>query len=109
MPPNNCWALEPKPSPQRIDLTSEVPRQLDDDTNARHTFQMINKEYSLIPALQKIFDEILVNATDNQLRNPKSCTRLEVSIDPGDNVENRVGAEHRASKSSVVETNTIYY
>jgi len=44
---------------------------------------MIQKEYDLIPALQKIFDEILVNATDNQLQHPKSCTLLDVSIDQG--------------------------
>ena len=34
---------------------------------------------------------------------------LNFDLCHSDNVENRVGVEHRASKSSVVETNTIYY
>jgi DNA topoisomerase-2 len=44
---------------------------------------MEQHDLSLIPALVKIFDEILVNATDNQHRHPKTCNRLEVWIDPG--------------------------
>jgi DNA topoisomerase-2 len=44
---------------------------------------MAHKEYGLIPALIKIFDEILVNASDNRLRSPKTCTKLDVRIDPG--------------------------
>ena len=36
-----------------------------------------------MPALLKIFDEILVNASDNRLRNPDTCTKLNVHIDPG--------------------------
>eukprot|EP00536_Pseudo-nitzschia_multiseries_P002545 jgi/Psemu1/235795/estExt_Genewise1.C_340082 len=59
LPPNDCWVLDPP-------------------------FAMVQKEYGLIPALQKIFDEILVNATDNQLRHPRTCNRLEVSICRGD-------------------------
>ena len=34
---------------------------------------------------------------------------IDFDLCHSDNVENRVGVEHRASKSSVVETNTIYY
>ena len=52
--------------------------------SASGSFRMANKEYGLIPALIKIFDEILVNASDNRLRNPKTCTKLDVRIDPGD-------------------------
>ena len=36
-----------------------------------------------LASLQKIFDEILVNATDNHLRHPKSCTELNVTIEQG--------------------------
>ena len=34
---------------------------------------------------------------------------IDFDLCHSDNVENRVGVEHIASKSSVVETNTIYY
>jgi DNA topoisomerase II len=30
-----------------------------------------------------MLDEILVNASDNRLRNPKSCSRIDVILDPG--------------------------
>jgi DNA topoisomerase-2 len=46
--------------------------------------RMVRKEYGIVPALVKIFDEILVNASDNRLRHPKSCTRIDVLIDPGE-------------------------
>lgn len=78
-PPNDCWVLEPTPQPfynspsgiQTPEKNTEVP------------YRMVHKEYGLIPALIKIFDEILVNASDNRLRSPKSCTKLDVQIDPG--------------------------
>ena len=44
---------------------------------------MVQRECSLVPALNKVFDEILVNASDNRLRHPKSCSRVDVTIDPG--------------------------
>ena len=50
---------------------------------------MIQKEYGLVPALNKVFDEILVNASDNKLRDSKNCSRLEVFIDPGSDAEGR--------------------
>ena len=34
---------------------------------------------------------------------------IDFDLCHSDNVENRVGVEHRANKSSVVETNKIYY
>ena len=92
LPPNNCWVLDPMPSSQTIHQTIDVSPQsvkLNGDTTNQNPFVMIEKEYSLIPALQKIFDEILVNATDNQLRHPKTSTRLEVYIDPGDKIKMR--------------------
>ena len=47
--------------------------------------QMIQQKNSCYPALVKIFDEILVNAFDNRLRNdPKqSTTQIDVIIHPG--------------------------
>ena len=92
MPPNNCWVLDPMPSSTTINEANEIQKnseKLNGNATDQHHYTMIEKEQSLIPALQKIFDEILVNATDNHLRNPKTCTRLEVSIDPGNDVDNR--------------------
>ena len=94
MPPNNCWVLDPMPSSEIIHQANGPLRKYDElngdiSTMKQNHFTMIQKEYSLIPALQKIFDEILVNATDNHLRHRKTCTRLEVYIDPGDDAGNR--------------------
>lgn len=74
LPPNTCWVLDPLPSR---------------DTPASTSFRMVRKEYGLVPALIKIFDEILVNASDNRLRHAKSCTRIDVVIDPGSAKEGR--------------------
>lgn len=79
LPPNTCWVLDPLPSPLAED----------DDEPMPSSFCMVRKEYGLVPALIKIFDEILVNASDNRLRHPNSCTRIDVVIDPGNEQENR--------------------
>ena len=77
LPPNDCWVLDPTPPPsddasgQGISLAQPIE------------YRMAHKECGVIPALIKIFDEILVNASDNRLRNPKTCTKLDVKIDPG--------------------------
>lgn len=44
---------------------------------------MHRQEISFVPALIKIFDEILVNASDNRLRHPGSCNRIDVIIHRG--------------------------
>jgi DNA topoisomerase-2 len=44
---------------------------------------MHRQELSYVPALIKIFDEILVNASDNRLRHPGSCNRIDVVIHRG--------------------------
>lgn len=75
LPPNTCWVLDPLPSPDNN--TEPVP------------FRMVRREYGLVPALIKIFDEILINASDNRLRHPKSCTRIDVVIDPGNEQQGR--------------------
>lgn len=91
MPLDDCWVLDPIPSSQTIHGANgmqEPEKTKTNDMNSNH-FGMIQKECSLTPALQKIFDEILVNATDNHKRHPKTCTRLEVTIDQGNDAENR--------------------
>jgi DNA topoisomerase II len=79
-PPQTCWVLDPMPEP--YDFSMEIQTQ-ERSPSAVGLFRMTTKEHGLIPALIKIFDEILVNASDNRLRNPKTCTKLDVRIDPG--------------------------
>ncbi|EPY54117.1 DNA topoisomerase II [Schizosaccharomyces cryophilus OY26] len=43
------------------------------------------REVTYVPGLYKIFDEIIVNAADNKVRDPTMNT-LKVTIDPGSNV-----------------------
>ena len=43
--------------------------------------QLVLKDIEYVPGLYKIFDEILVNAADNKVRDPK-MNRVEVNIDP---------------------------
>lgn len=85
LPPNHCWVLDPLPEP--FDFSKEESSSTTVSKEALsstiQTFRMKSKEYGLVPALIKIFDEILVNASDNRLRNPKTCTTLDVRIDPG--------------------------
>uniref|UniRef100_F1L5V8 DNA topoisomerase (ATP-hydrolyzing) n=1 Tax=Ascaris suum TaxID=6253 RepID=F1L5V8_ASCSU len=45
---------------------------------------MIKHELSYVPALLKIFDELLVNAADNKQRDPK-MTAIRVDIDANSN------------------------
>lgn len=80
LPPTQCWVLEPLPEPYDFSSALDVSDQTISSINS---FRMKLKEYGLVPALIKIFDEILVNATDNRLRDPISCTKLDVRIDPG--------------------------
>ena len=47
------------------------------------SMKMVRNEYGIVPALIKVFDEILVNASDNKLRHPDTCNRIDVIIDPG--------------------------
>lgn len=43
--------------------------------------RMVHRTISYAPALYKIFDEILVNAADNSMRDPKGMDALKVDID----------------------------
>ena len=90
LPPNQCWVVEPTPPPQRSDgndphPTDHTPTVPDNNDK----LYIVRKEYGLVPALIKIFDEILVNASDNRLRNPETCTKIDVVIDPGDDESGR--------------------
>lgn len=48
------------------------------------TNMMAWKTITMVPGLYKIFDEILVNAADNKIRDPKMDT-LKVTIDRENN------------------------
>ena len=48
----------------------------DKDTN-----KFSKKEILFSPGLYKIFDEILVNARDHAVRNPKTCKNIKVNLD----------------------------
>ena len=50
---------------------------------------MTKRDCQIAPALIKVFDEILVNASDNHIRDPRGCTKIDVTIDPGDEHEGR--------------------
>jgi len=45
---------------------------------------MVWKSVTMVPGLYKIFDEILVNAADNKIRDPKMDT-LKVTVDKATN------------------------
>jgi DNA topoisomerase-2 len=76
LPPQSFWVLDP-------------PLALQEEPSSPDTtsFRFIKKEIAIVPALVKIFDEILVNASDNRLRHPKSCSRIDVIIQPGSDTE----------------------
>lgn len=41
--------------------------------------KLVNKEIQYVPGLYKIFDEILVNAADNKIRDPKmNCIKITI-------------------------------
>lgn len=44
--------------------------------------RMVHRKITYVPALYKIFDEILVNAADNFMRDPKGMDSIMVDIDP---------------------------
>ncbi|OWB67653.1 hypothetical protein B5S30_g3016 [[Candida] boidinii] len=49
------------------------------------TESMEKKKVNIVPGLFKIFDEILVNAADNKIRDP-SMKKIDVKIDPENNI-----------------------
>ena len=53
----------------------------DDDDAAAASVRLVPRRINYVPALFKIFDEILVNAADNKTRDPENMTWIKVSID----------------------------
>ena len=43
--------------------------------------RVIKQNVTFSPALLKIFDEILVNAADNKVRDPKNMTEIRIKVD----------------------------
>lgn len=85
LPPETCWVLESTPPPPTRELIEQPLDQpaLLPTTENPSSMRMVQRQYGLVPALVKVFDEIMVNASDNRLRHPKTCTRIDVIIDPG--------------------------
>ncbi|KAL9179376.1 hypothetical protein ACHAXT_008666 [Thalassiosira profunda] len=69
LPPVSSWVLQK-------DAAGGDPSSPD--------WKMQREELASVPALLKVFDEILVNASDNRLRHPGSCNRIDVVIERGD-------------------------
>ena len=83
LPPVSCWVLkEDSHSP-----SSHERSDVNDDSTTTATatpWSMQREELPMVPALLKVFDEILVNASDNHLRHPGSCDRIDVVINRGE-------------------------
>jgi DNA topoisomerase-2 len=86
LPPSPWWVLDETPPLPSTELLMN-PAAAETTSSSLPSFRMVQKEYGVVPALIKIFDEILVNASDNRLRHPAgksgACTRIDVIIDPG--------------------------
>lgn len=61
------------------EIMSQTMWVFDEESN-----QMVNREITYVPGLYKIFDEILVNASDNKQRDP-SMNCIKIDIDPENN------------------------
>jgi DNA topoisomerase II len=98
-----CWVLASLPVPPTEEVRNldpsrlfvNPPSELEDESDMDpeelevlepriSPLRIVEKEYGIAPALIKVFDEILVNASDNRLRHPKTCKRIDIVIDPGD-------------------------
>ncbi|KAL7541609.1 hypothetical protein ACHAXR_013350, partial [Thalassiosira sp. AJA248-18] len=71
LPPVPSWVLQKDHTNSNDETTSSQ-------------WNMQREELPSVPALLKVFDEILVNASDNRLRHPGSCNRIDVIIERGD-------------------------
>ena len=47
---------------------------------SEETESMVNKQINFVPGLYKIFDEILVNAADNKIRDPRGTFVATIHI-----------------------------
>jgi DNA topoisomerase-2 len=64
-------------STEKVPHTAHVP----EDTGPDGETVMTQRQLTLSPGLYKIFDEVLVNAADNKVRDPKGMKELRVHID----------------------------
>jgi DNA topoisomerase-2 len=94
LPATKHWVVDTPPLPPSPSILSVTPSDFSDPSSpqtahlesavrASPSLRLVLREISYIPALLKVFDEILVNAADQRLRHPRECTRLDVTIDPG--------------------------
>lgn len=51
----------------------------------QETKKIVNKPITYVPGLYKIYDEILINASDNKQRDPLNMTKIEIDINPTEN------------------------
>lgn len=61
-----------------IDRISQSIWVVDD---SKEKTKMVQKNITYTPAFYKIFDEIIVNASDNIQRDRRGCTQIKVTID----------------------------
>lgn len=63
-------------STEKVSQTLYVPETSEDNQPV-----MAQQQVSFVPGLYKIFDEVLVNAADNKVRDPKGMKEVRVHID----------------------------
>lgn len=90
--PIQCWVLE-----------SALPPPIGDTKANSTNLRIVRREHALAPALMKVFDEILVNASDNRIRNPDSSSRIDVTIHPGSSVHDPVISVFNDGKGIPIE------
>lgn len=83
LPPQPNYILEPSVPYPSEELQRSPSLARDNPLPPQTPFRMVKRDTGIIPALVKVFDEILVNASDNRLRHPTSCSRIDVIVDPG--------------------------
>ena len=92
MAPDPYWVVQTTPPVPSKELLSESPAvslAKGEADASSWTCEMTKRDCQIAPALIKVFDEILVNASDNHIRDPRGCTKIDVTIDPGDEHEGR--------------------
>ena len=82
LPAVPCWVIQKDVA--LLDAGSKTSSSKSSTDNSLSPWIMQREELSSVPALLKVFDEILVNASDNRLRHPGSCDRIDVTIHRGD-------------------------
>lgn len=79
--PTSSWVLKRDIAASNRSTSSNHEQII--STPSSSPWAMEREEISSYPALLKIFDEILVNASDNRIRHPKTCNRIDVIIHRG--------------------------